>query len=356
MYRFTIATLFACSAGLGAVATARAQTAQSPDRVIFLDSLKREAKSGKIIEETPAQITMEGNVRIAMTEVKDVTYVGRLAPTRRASYTGAIKAEEAIDRAAAGPARRTALEAAIKAYRDALPDVKGIAFARRQFDYKVAVLTATLAGDDGSQRNTAIELLTKFLKEHGDGWQIVRAARTLADLQVADEDYQGASGTLKGLLGTKGLLGDMNAAITRQLIEVLLNARDYQQAAALIDKTLAQTKADSAAAFSLRLLKFQADGSMTGQLDRVVKQIDGLIVATRDRRQLADCYNTKANLLLANGQPKEALYEFLFVDLIYGDEGSEQAKACAELSRLFDKIKQPARAREYADKALRLRP
>jgi hypothetical protein len=353
MHRFTIVAFLTCSVVLAAVVTARAQTTQSPDRVMFLDSLKREAKSGKIIEETPAKITLEGTIAVA--DVKDVTYVGRLAPTRRASYTGAIKAEEAIDKSASGPARRAALETAIKAYRDALPDVKGIAFARRQFDYKIAVLTAALAGDDPSQQNAAIELLTKFMKEHGDGWQIVRTARSLADLQVAGEDYQGAVGTLKALLGTKGLTGEMNMAITRQLIEVLLKAKDFEQAAALIDKTLARMKPDSAEAFALRLLKFQADGNMAGQLERVVKQIDGLIAATRDRSRLAVCHNTKGTLLLANGRPRAALYEFLYVDLIYGDEGTEQTKACRELSALFDKIKQPARAKEYADKALKLR-
>ena len=45
--------------------------------------------------------------------------------------------------------------------------------------------------------------------------------------------------------------------------------------------------------------------------------------------------------MLANARAKEALYEFLYVDLIYNESPEEQAKACAELSKLFDKIKQP---------------
>jgi len=351
-----VMTALLCTLGL--LATAYGQTSTNPDKVFYYDKVKKDtSQTGKIVEESPSKITMDNKVSFPASDVKDISYMGRLALDRRGKYGDALKAEENVEKAAAGAGKRTALQTAIAAYQAALPDVKSIPFAERHFAYKIAILSARLASEDPKERKGAIDLLMKFQKAHSDGWQITRATQRLADLQIASDDFKGATATLKVMEGMKGLPDDVKAAIPGRLVDVLISAKEFKEASTQIDKLLGGMKADSPEAFALKLKKFQVDGSVPGQLDKTVKQIDDMIKATKDsnRKQLAVCYNTKGQLLLTNNRAKEALYEFLYVDLIYNDDPAEQGKACAELAKLFDKIKQPARAKEYAEKAERLR-
>jgi hypothetical protein len=363
MKRLALTAALVCGIGLLATTTAQAQPRKSyagkPDLVFFLDrAKKKDDQSGKITDESPAKITMEGKITIPAGDIEDISYLGRLQvlAAGREKYGKALKAEyEDIDKAATGAAKKTAIQAAITAYQATLPELKAQPFAERHIEYKIATLTARLANEDPKERKAAIDLLVKFKKAHSDGWQISRAVQRLADLQIANEDFDGATTTLKVMEKMTGLPDDLKAQIPGRLVDVLLGAKKNKEASAQIDKLLAGMKPDSPEAFALKLKKSQVDGSVPGQLDKTVKQIDDLIKASKDRKQLAVCYNTKGQILLANNRAKEALYEFLYVDLIYNDDAVEQGKACLELAKLFDKIKQPARAKEYAEKAERLR-
>jgi hypothetical protein len=354
MKRLVTTAALVCSLGL--LATAYGQTSTNPDKVFYYDKVKKQdtSQTGKIADESPSKITMDNKLSFAVSEVKDVSYIGRLALDKRAKYGAALTAEENIEKASAA-GKKAAIETAIAAYEAAMPDVKTIPFAQRHFDYKIASLTARLAGEEPKKRKDAIDLLIKFQKSHADGWQITRAVQRLADLQIAAEDFKGATATLKALEKMKGVPDDVQAAIPGRLVDVLISAKEFKEASAQIDTLLKGVKADSPEAFALKLKKIQVDGSVPGQLDKTVKQIDDMIKAAKDRKQLAVCYNTKGQLLLSNNRGKEALYEFLYVDLIYNDDAAETGKACFELAKLFDKIKQPARAKEYAEKADRLR-
>lgn len=349
MKRFLVIAALITTFGL--MATANAQ-----DKVYYFDRIKKkdDVKSGEITEETPAKISMKGNVVIPTADVKDVTYIDRLPLDKRNVYRKAITAEEAIDKAT-GAGKKTAIEGAIKAYQDAQADVKGIVTAKRHMDYKIASLTARLATEDPAQRKAAIDLLNDFRKKNAESWQITRTVQRLADLQEAADDYKGAIVTLKEMQDMKSIPEEVKATIPRRLVELYVKSKDNKEAAAQLDKLLTTMRKENPEYFSLNLLKMRLNASVPGQLDPTMKQLDTMIKDTKDRGQLAVCYNTKGSIYLENSKPKEALYEFLYVDLIYNDNKDEHIKACTELSKLFDKIRQPARAKDYAEKVEKLR-
>jgi predicted negative regulator of RcsB-dependent stress response len=331
--------------------------ANADDRVYYFSRVKmKDAEDkGDITEETPAQITVGKKLVIPASDVHDVEYVERLARDNRSRYRSAISAEKAIDKAGTGAPRRAAIEGAIKAYTDVLGDVKGVKFANRHIDYKIAQLTARLAAEDKSQRKAAAALLAKFTQNHKDGWQISRVIQRLADLQLELEDFKGAAASLKEMQAMQGIPEDVKATIPRRMVEILVKAKEYNEAAAQIDKLIGKMNRTDPEYFPLTLLKLQMNANVPGKLDATVKQLEDIIKETKDRKQLSVCYNTLGNLYLNNNRLKEALYAFLYVDLEYSDNKIEHAKACAELARLFDKIKRPDRAKEYAEKAERLR-
>jgi hypothetical protein len=61
---------------------------------------------------------------------------------------------------------------------------------------------------------------------------------------------------------------------------------------------------------------------------------------------LGDCYRL-------NNRPREALWPYLWVDVIYHQDRQEHLKAMADLAKLFAEQGDTARAKEYRDKLKR---
>jgi len=64
-------------------------------------------------------------------------------------------------------------------------------------------------------------------------------------------------------------------------------------------------------------------------------------------------YNSLGDCYRLNGRPKEALWPYLWVDVIYHQDKQEHAKAIAQLAKLFDEQGDKARAKLYKDKLKR---
>ncbi|MBY0527750.1 MAG: hypothetical protein K2R98_30410 [Gemmataceae bacterium] len=353
MKRILIGALFFVAVGLVSGSVAQAQ-----DKVSYYDrkAKKDDVKTGEITAEDPAKITVKGlKDPIPAADVQDVSYAGRNPIDRRKTYNDAIASEAKIEKAGAGAARKKAIEDTIQAYTAAQADYKAHPAATRHLEYKVARLTARLAGEDASQRKSAIALLAKFKKDHPSSWQIIGCVQKLADLQIEAEDFKGAVASLKDLQDMKTLPDDVRARLPRLMVEVLVKSKDFTAAASQIEGLLKNMKKDDPDFFPLTVMKLQMEGNVKDQLEPTVKKFEGLIKDTKGNDKLAVCYNSLGNLYLANNRPKEALYQFLYVDLVYNDNKDEQARACAELAKLFEKIKQPSRAKEYADKAEKLK-
>src|SRR5437763_16249721 len=63
---------------------------------------------------------------------------------------------------------------------------------------------------------------------------------------------------------------------------------------------------------------------------------------------LGDCYQ-------AAGQKREALWSYLWVDVVYNQDKQEHVKALDRLVRLFTELKDDARAKYYEDRLRRTR-
>jgi len=65
----------------------------------------------------------------------------------------------------------------------------------------------------------------------------------------------------------------------------------------------------------------------------------------------AAAYNMLGDLLRRDGKTKkDALYAYLWVDVVYNDDPAEVAKADGRLADLFGELKDEERARKYRDR------
>src|SRR5207244_11984065 len=91
----------------------------------------------------------------------------------------------------------------------------------------------------------------------------------------------------------------------------------------------------------------------SGKLAEAVARLENIIAKTADKDLKALAYNALGDCYRLNGKPKEALWPYLWVDVIYHQDRQEHARAMAELAKLFEEQGDAARAKEYKDKIKR---
>ena len=74
-------------------------------------------------------------------------------------------------------------------------------------------------------------------------------------------------------------------------------------------------------------------------VDGAEAQLKSALGATTDEAILAAGHNVLGDYYLKKGQPEDAFWHYLRVDVQYGSDREEGAKALYYLSQLFDKVK-----------------
>jgi lipopolysaccharide biosynthesis regulator YciM len=92
---------------------------------------------------------------------------------------------------------------------------------------------------------------------------------------------------------------------------------------------------------------------VSGKLPEAVAQLEGIIAKTSDKDLKALAYNALGDCYRLNNRPREALWPYLWVDVIYHQDRQEHLKAMADLAKLFAEQGDTARAKEYRDKLKR---
>ena len=91
----------------------------------------------------------------------------------------------------------------------------------------------------------------------------------------------------------------------------------------------------------------------SGKLQDAVTQIEAIIKQTADRNLLGAAYNALGDCYRLNKRGKDALWGYLWVDVIYHQDREEPLKAMQHLARLFDEQGDKFRARQYRDRLKR---
>jgi tetratricopeptide (TPR) repeat protein len=352
MKRILPALVCCCVVGLGRAPAVRAQS-----EVTYFDrTAKKELKAtGDIQTEAPNKIvvkpsTAAGTREIPAVDIVDVIYE---VPARiRLDYTAARGEERKIDTTVKEEDRKKAVEDAIKSYQKLLRDMTGEKTrpAARHLQYKIARLLARAAEDDDSQVDAAIEALAKFRKEHPDGWQISNASRLLARL-LADKkkDFDGAQKVYAELAATPNLAKETKQECDLLVARALTRGKKFVEAEKLLQDVLKAVPSDDPQATRARIALAECHGC-SGKLDEAVKLLEDLIARTADNDLKAAAYNALGDCYRENNRPKDALWPYLFVDVVYHQDKREHARAVEQLARLFAELGDKERAEQYRER------
>jgi hypothetical protein len=345
--------LAALALGITLVAAASAQppAGGGNDAVRYRDKKKDGQESvarGEVQESVRGvKVTAGGKtlIDLAPNEVISVDYA-RLPGLDPA----ALRLTEARDPAKA----RDDYQAALKG---SLADAK----ARRFAEFREAILSARLA--DGktvpaefqAEAAAAVEKLLAFVRAHPDGWEVWPAARTAARLQGELGKYSDAAGTFALLAKTRDLPAELAQQARLDEVEMLMrggNALAAGPAATALAGSPGFPKTGPAAD---RLKAFQAVIKAGGDPADAAKAVREVIDRTTDAGVRAAAHAALGELFLARNRPREAMWEYLWVETVYAQDRDEVAHAVARLADVFDKLGDKERAAAYREKLPRVK-
>jgi tetratricopeptide (TPR) repeat protein len=337
-----------------------ASAAQARDDIAYFDRATRKEvpATGSILEETPARVVFKPGTGVATKEIAatDIIDIAYEVPAAVKLAYGRARAEErkATESSLKDAERDKALAEALKSYQEILPKLAGDKYRNvvRNTRFKIARLQARLAEDNPSKVDAAIEALTQFQKEYPEGWEIHPAGRLLARLEWEKGNAEAAGKTYEALAAIPGLPQEARQEYELLGAEVLIQAKKCVDAEKKLQSLLKALPKDDPQAARVRIYLVECLG-IAGKLAEAVSQLEEIIAKTSDRDLKAVAYNSLGDCYRLNGRPKEALWPYLWVDVIYHQDKQEHAKAIAQLAKLFDEQGDKARAKLYKDKLKR---
>jgi hypothetical protein len=92
-----------------------------------------------------------------------------------------------------------------------------------------------------------------------------------------------------------------------------------------------------------------------GDLSASVKKVEDAIGKATDLSLKALGYNVLGDLYLAQKKPREAMWSYLWVDVVYNQDRGEHLKAMTRLIKIFKEANDTEKAQLYTEKLARSR-
>jgi hypothetical protein len=328
--------------------------AQAQDEVRFLNNKKQEERLQVTIqEETPAGISYKLSSgrkdKLRAKDILDITY--QVPQGLRLEYRGiGGKEREAELPTTKAEKRVKLLQEAQKQYQDMIPKLGDAKFAQRHVQFKSADLLARLAADDPTQREAALEALTKFKIEHGEGWQLLACAKQIASLKELSGDTEAVKKIYEELAAKPEL--DKETRQEFGLLQARMLLRTSQTAAAKTKLTELAKDVSAGDSRSERLKVYLAACDATQGISKETeKQLTSIIAGPSENDIKALACNTLADAQLKAGKAEDAFWLYLYVDTLYPQDREEHAKALFQLAKLFEQVKKdPVRGQQCMER------
>ncbi len=346
-------------AALAAACCAAAAQAQLRDTVYYRDhSVKPEKTAefaGSVVEETVNGVKVKPQVgperAFPVTDIVDVIY----APPRQNEipFQPILNGESALRTGGADKAKMAQL---LKDYQtflnNSLKDAK-VPSLRRHIAYRMAILKAAVT-DKREDQQEAIKQFDAVRKEVAASWQLVPLVRQevqlLADLDRLDDAARVLDETAK----TPNLAKELKQELELGMIDVMIRAGKANEVEGRIAQALQTLQPNDPMATKLKVFQLGAQAGK-GDADKAAAQLKTIIDQAQDNSLKALAYNTLGDCYSAKGLKKDAMWAYMWVDVVYNQDKAEHVKAAERLSRVFKDLNDDARADKYKEKLKSLR-
>jgi hypothetical protein len=324
---------------LGLPALVRAQ-----DVVEYNNRAEKKPKDiikGSVVEESVQGIKVKPSGKPAqLIPAADIISVSYDPPTTLTAVEmrGPMHKEESIKQAKPGE-RASRIDEAIKAYKEIIPKLDAAKNAQAYLEYRLAQMLVGLWDDEPvpSRAKDAIEALTRWKDDHPNSWEYVRCMQTLSRLQDAQQDRDGARKTYEEIAQRTELPADIRAGADFSLVRMSLRSpQGVPQAEARLQELAKLIAKDDP-----RLLAYQIECQIKkGDAANAEKQLKTILAGPADDAAKAIAANVLGDYYYQIAKkPEDALWQYLWVDVLYNKDPDEHARALYQLSKLFKEVK-----------------
>lgn len=313
--------------------------AQSADRVLTTEGIV----SGKVVSVSASDVDVEDRngetKKIPIDKVREVQFEGEPPALRSArSILSRGRAADAIKEL--GKVKDEDLDGAEELVLDELQFVKAAAAGR-----------AALAS--GGDLKAPGKLVVDFIAKHPNSHHFYEMKELLGDLLARDGNTSGATVAYSDMAKGPAALKVRAASAKARM---LFNQEKFEDAMKEYESAIKIDATDDASAAQKRVASLGKARCLAqvGKAEDALKLIRGAIKQAdpEETDLLAAAYNALGSAYRAAGdKDQDALIAFLTVDLVYSGSPDSHAEALYNLGELWDRAKNPERARD-ARKAL----
>lgn len=228
--------------------------------------------------------------------------------------------------------------------------------AKTDLEYGLARATARLALTDPVRLDDAIKRLDEFRSKQSDHYRYYEAVGLLGQLYLAKKDFVKAQSSFDTL--AKAPWKEAQLAAKTATGRMLLADGKPDEAVAAFDSVIAQSaegrseemqRQEALLGKSQVLISQKKFDEAQKLLEEFVKAADKASEA-EDAKVMAEAYVRLGDCFREQGKDKEALFAYLYVDVLFPVEKPLHAEALFRITRLFEKIGDKGRAAEIRDK------
>lgn len=251
--------------------------------------------------------------------------------------------------------RSGALDSALEKYRQIQTESgSGDKRLGPELQFLIARTLVKQALADPAIRDDARKAMQEFRTANKSNFRYLEASLLEASLAVEMNDNAGAQVILTEVQASPVKGFQLQAGV--QLGRSLLLAGDATAALAAFEQVVQQSTGDAGSSTALfdsrlgRALCLQKQDNT----DQAITAIDEIIAQApeSETRVLAEAWNHKGDCLRQQNKPKEALYAYLHVDILYSSEPAEHAQSLYRLSQLWGPSGHADRAEDAAGRLI----
>lgn len=242
---------------------------------------------------------------------------------------------------------------------------------RRMLEFRELMALARSAdGKDDSgfkvAAPAAADRLAAFARANTKNWEVYPAARTAARLYLELGQHDKAGETLAALATVPDLGPELKQETQLAEADARLRSGNPAGGRTIVAALLKDPGVPAAGSVRERLSLLSlwsqfptpapgSPGVPAARPDEFAAKLQAAIDAAKSPHARAVGLNAKGELFLAFGLPREAMWEFLTVEVVYHQDKDEVGKALARLVEIFEAIGDKDRADQYREKRRKLR-
>jgi len=349
-YRLSLCVLFSLAV-ICLVAKADTLIVKGRDKAVTGDVRTEDAKGivfntlvdkKKIDELFPASDIL--NVQYDDIKPVDLTLAG-------GSYKVAKDSEKEANETTDPARRKVVLGIAIKNYSDTISKMLPHKFAKRTFEYKVAILMLRQATNDQLAPDKALARLQAFKTAHPSCWHLVHVMPAIAETQLNAKDYKAAEATFQEMAEMEALPAVVRLDAELEIVDVNMKAGNVEKAQKKLDELTQRAGKNPAILPRVNMARAEI---LVGQkkTDEAVVLLKQIVKNSTDKQVKAMAHNTLGESYFKTNRYSDAVWEFLWVDAVFNQDRSQHARALYYLWKTFEQLNNAERAQECREMLL----